>query len=273
MIKTLFREWQAKLAFLIFFVFTIWWLSLQLSRNIESPYFDYFASTYCIMAIWGGFWGIKIAQKWGGYKSIMGKAIIFFSLGLFAQAFGQLAYSYYVMIKQIEVPYPSIGDLGYFGSIPLYIAGISYLAHASGISISLRSFRNQIAALVLPALILIVTYLIFLKDYTVDWSNPLTVLLDFGYPLGQSIYIAFALLTYLLSRSILGGKMKKRVILILLALCVQYCADFVFLYQANTGTWLAGGINDFMYFFGYFIMALGLLQLCTVYKELRTNSN
>ncbi|MFH0773289.1 MAG: hypothetical protein V1922_03180 [bacterium] len=269
MVKTVLKEWQAKVAALLFLVYSAWWISLQYSHLVANPAFDYFASTYCLMALWGGIWGIYIAQKWGGWKSLMGRAILFFSFGLFAQAFGQICYSYYVMVLHIEVPYPSIGDLGYFGSIPLYTIGISLLAQASGISLSLKSFQSKIQAIVIPILLLVGSYYIFLRNYTFDWTHPLTIFLDFGYPLGQSVYIAIALLAFLLSRKMLGGRMKKRVIFIMIALFIQFCADFVFLYQANNGEWLAAGINDFMYFVGYYIMTLGLLQLNTVYEELR----
>lgn len=270
MFKVVLREWQAKVAAVLFLFYSAWWIYLQLFKQAGDPVFDYFASTYCLMAIWGGMWGLRTAQKWGGWKSLMGRAIYFFSFGLFAQAFGQLAYSYYVMVLGIEVPYPSIGDLGYFGSIPLYLIGIIHLAHASGVHLTLKSFENKVWAVGIPATLLLGTYAIFLTEYEFDWGSPLTVFLDFGYPLGQSIYVAIALLTYVLSRKLLGGRMKKRVIFILLALLLQYVADFVFLYQAHTDQWLAAGINDFLYFSGYYIMTLSLLQLDTVLSELRS---
>lgn len=270
MVKTLLREWQAKVAAILFFAYSLWWIYLQLYKQSGDIAFDYFASTYCLMALWGGFWGLRTAHRWGGWKSLMGRAIYFFSFGLFAQAFGQLAYSYYVMVVGVEVPYPSIGDVGYFGSIPLYLVAIIHLAHASGVHLTLRSYESKLWAVAVPSALLIGTYALFLTEYAFDFSAPLTIFLDFGYPLGQSIYVAVALLTYVLSRTLLGGRMKKRVIFILLALFLQYVADFVFLYQAHTDQWLAAGINDFLYFAGYYIMTLSLLQLDTVWLELRT---
>lgn len=269
MISILLKGWQAKVAAIIFLLFTAWWISLQYTNRALDSSFDYFASTYCLMAIWGACWGITFAKKWGGWKSAMGKSILFFSFGLLAQAFGQICYSYYVMVLHIDIPYPSIGDIGYFGSIPFYIVGISLLAQASGIALSLKSLQNKMQAVGIPVLMLVVSYIIFLRNYSFDWSQPLTIFLDFGYPLGQSIYIAIALLTYLLSRKMLGGVMKKRVFLIMIALFIQFCADFIFLYQANNGEWLAAGINDLIYFIGYFVMTLGLVQLNVVFEELK----
>ncbi len=270
--KGFFSEWQVAIAGIFFIVYTAWWSILQLTHATDSVVFDYFASTYCLIALWGSFWGFYSSKKWGGWNSIMGRSIIFFSAGLFAQAFGQISYSYYVMIRGVEVPYPSIGDLGYFGSIPLYIIAAIHLAKASGVELSFRNAINKFQAIVIPLIVLFVSYAIFLKNYVPDWSEPLKLLLDFGYPLGQSVYLAIALLTFLLSISLLGGRMKNRVIFILVALAIQYAADFIFLYQANNNIYLAGGITDYIYFVGYYTMTLALLQLNHIMNELRKNS-
>ena len=54
----------------------------------------------------------------------------------------------------IDVPYPSIGDIGYFGSIPLYIFGVIFLAKSMGVELSLGSFANKLKALLIPVTIL-----------------------------------------------------------------------------------------------------------------------
>ena len=88
---------------------------------------------------------------------------------------------------------------------------------------------------------LAVGYFLFLQGYEFDWSDPLKVFLDFGYPFGQAIYVSIAILTYLLSRGILGGIMKGKILFILFALCMQFLSDYTFLYQSSKGTWSVGG--------------------------------
>jgi len=270
--ETLRQEWSAKVALVIFIFFTSWWLVVQFLLGGKSPASDLFSDTYGIMALWGGLCGIFIAKRWGGIKSVMGRAILMFSLGLLAQEFGQLTYSSYYYISHIEVPYPSLGDLGYFGSIPLYIYGVVLLAKASGVEISLKSFRSRLQAIIIPLSILIISYFIFLQGYVFDWSKPLTIFLDFGYPLGEAVYISLALVAYFLSQKILGGVMRSKIVFILFALLLQYLADFVFLYKANKNIWMAGGVNDYMYLVAYFFMTWGLLQLNTVLDKLKQRS-
>ena len=267
MLETIKKEWQAKFAIGLLILLTVWYFVSPMLGT--ERYFGDFPSIYGVMALWGGFWGIVISRQWGFTKSIMGKAVLFFSLGLFAQEFGQIVYAYYSFFQHVEIPYPSIGDIGYFGSIPLYIYAVILLAQASGVRLGLKSVTNKILLVLIPVVMLGVGYFLFLQDYIVDWSDPVRVFLDFGYPLGQAIYIAIAILTYSLTRGVLGGVMKSKILFFLFALVVQFLADYVFLIQAYYGAWLAGGFNDYMYLLAYFFMTLAILQLKTVRDTLQ----
>jgi hypothetical protein len=269
------KEWQIKIAILIFIFFTFWWLLNNFVFPHGSVRYDYFgdwSDLYGIMAVWGGVWGIAIARKWGGIRSVMGKAILFFSFGLFAQEFGQLSYSLYADFFPKVTIYPSIGDIGFSATIIFYISGILFLARASGVHISLRSFKNKIPAIVIPLIMLIVGYQLFLQNYIFDWANPLKIFLDFGYPLGDACYISLAILAYLLSRGILGGAMRNKILFILFALVMQFITDYTYLYQSSRGTYSVGAIDDYMYFLAYFLMTVGLLQLKTVLDKIKTAS-
>ncbi len=270
MLETIKKQWDGQFAVVIFLVLTVWWLiSPSFQQSPDVRFFGDFGSIYVIMALLGGIWGIRISEKWGGIKSIMGRATLMFSLGLFAQAFGQLVYAYYSFYKHISVPYPSLGDVGYFGSIPLYIYGVILLGQASGVKLGLRSFKNKIQAVIIPIAMLILSYTLFLQEYEFDWSNPVKIFLDFGYPLTQAIYVSLAMLTYLLSKNVLGGIMKNKIFFILIALGVQFLSDYTFLYQSIRGIWSVGGFNDYMYLISYFVMTLALLQLRLTALKLR----
>lgn len=253
-----------------FVLLTSWWIILQfMNLPHDSLKNQLFAAVYGVIALWGGIWGVTISRKWGGIHSVLGKSILLFSIGLIFQEIGQVTYSSYIYFFHIPVPYPSIGDFFFYGTIPFYILAVIYLAQASGVHISLRSFRSKLQAIVIPVVVLVFSYLIFLQGYEFDWSQPLKVFLDLGVPVGQAIYISLAILTFTLTRGILGGIMRNKVLFILLALLAQYVADWTFLYQASRETWYAGGIDDYMYLCAYVLMTLGLLQLRTIYNKLR----
>lgn len=267
---------SVKLAYVItigvFLGFAGWWAYNHIALTAEDSSNALLADTQGILALIGGVVGIWAAQKWGGLKSVFGKSIFLLSAGLLAQVFGQVVYTYYARVQHIEAPYPSIGDIGFFGSVLFYIAAVYLLAKTAGASLSRINTSKKVLAVLLPAILLAASYYVFLREYEVDWSTPLVVFLDFGYPLGQAAYVSLALLTYFLSRGLLGGIMKKKILLILGALVVQYAADYSFLYTLNRETWYPGGVSDLIYISAYFLMGIALIQLASTANSLNADS-
>jgi hypothetical protein len=120
-------------------------------------------------------------------------------------------------------------------------------------------------AIGIPLVLLITCYFIFLQGYQFDWTHKLKIFLDFGYPLGQAIYVSIALLAYFMSRNYFDGLLRRPVVFLIAALIFQYISDFTFLYQSNANTWYVGGMNDFFYFLSYTLMTLTLIYLGGVY--------
>src|SRR5476651_878058 len=108
-----------KLQFLItvfFLGFVAWWASFQSvvqQQGISSQRFEY---TYGIIALAGAIIGSFASRRWGGAKTVLGKALLFFSLGLLLQEAGQVILNYYIYVSKVQIPYPSWGDVAYFGS-------------------------------------------------------------------------------------------------------------------------------------------------------------
>lgn len=251
-------------------VYSLWWLQIQTLPDKESNVIiHYFAGSYGLIAVWGALIGLHLAKRWGGLKSLVGKALTMFALGLLFQEFGQLAYAFYIVVLKIDIPYPSIGDVGYFGSIFFYLYGSYLIAKTSGINFSLKKIFNKFQIILIPTVILGYTYFLFLKDYQFDWSAKLMVFLDFGYPLGQSLYIAVALSTFILTKDFLGGIMRSRVVFILFALLLQYLADFNFLFESSRGTWTTAGYGDYLYLLAYFAMTMAILSFRNAFNQIK----
>lgn len=245
-----------------FSIFTIWWLflsPLSIDSSLDHKRFIW-GSCYQLIAILGGLFGLFVAKSFGWLKSFFGRSITFFSIGLLLQSFGQSVYSYYNLIANVQAPYPSLGDVGFFGSVIFYILGIIYLSKILEAHLS-QKLQYKIQVVIVPIFVLIGAYLIFLKDYEFDWTDKLKTFLDFGYPLGQAFYVSLAVSALLISTKVLGGIFKKPITLFLLALIMQYLSDFYFLVQANAGNWYVGGIGDFLYMLSYLIMTLSIIEV------------
>ena len=88
-----------------------------------------------------------------------------------------------------------------------------------------------------------------------------SVFLDFGYPIGQAVYVSIAILAFILSKDVLGGIMRGPIIFVIYALVIQYLADSNFLFQVINSTWINGGYGDFLYTLAYFLMAISLIKI------------
>lgn len=261
----------AQLTLILFVALTLWWITIFM-RGVRDVFeSNLFSAIYFVIALIGGLAGIGAARRWDGRSSVLGRAVFALAAGMLAQVFGQLSYAVGINVYHFTIPYPSVGDIGYFGSVFFYIYGVVLLARATGIRFSLKKYRGQLQVILIPALLLTLSYIVFLRGYVFDWSHPLRILLDFGYPLGEATYVSIALLALLLSRNILGGTLRSPLVLLLVALIAQYLSDYVFLYQAYHGTWLSGGINDYMYLISYFLMTIGLIQIGVTARRLTQN--
>lgn len=259
------------IAVFLFVIFTLWLLFLVFSQlDPDSQNAQIWSTTYQIIAWFGALCGLYFSSLWGGWKSRMGRANLAFALGLLAQSFGQSVFSYYYYIG-IEAPYPSVADIGFFGSIPIYIYAIFLLAQISGINLSFKLYYGKILALLVPIVILCSSYFILLRGYEFDWSQPLVIFLDFGYPFGQAIYISLAIVAYLLTKNYLGGLMKSPIMLFIAALFIQYVADYVFLYQVSRDTYVGGLGVDYLYLVAYFMMTYSLIKLGATYFKIRNS--
>ncbi len=242
----------------MFVFFSAWWVFLLFDGGSGRL----FSSSYGLVALAAGMYGLYAARNWGYFKSYFGKAIILLSFGLLLQEFGQLSFSYMDFIAKIAIPYPSIPDIGFFGSIPLYILGAYYLSKGLGVGrIVKKSPIKLILGIAAPLVILSVSYLFFLKDYDPSQKDLWTIVFDFGYPLGQAVYVSIALIIVLSLGALLGGTMRWPIMALLLAFITQYIADFNFLLQTHYGTWKAAEYGDYLYLLAYFVMGASLIYL------------
>lgn len=259
---------------LVFFVLlTIWWLYMLVNDITDGLGTTWFLLVYPLPTLYGGIYGLMVAKKWGGAGSVFGSSILFFALGFLAQTCGQYLYNYYQIYLGIDVPYPSIGDFFYFASVLLYLVGAYQLAQVSGIRLTLKTMQGKVKAFVIPFLVLLLSYLVLLQGYEADWSDKVIVFLDFGYPIGQALYLSIALLALLISKDILGGMMRKPIMLLIVALMVQFVADFYFSYEASREVvaYYPGGITDYIFALAYFFMTFALVSIGNMFYKVQNS--
>ncbi len=254
--------------------FIVWWISFQSVVAKQGSSVNWFENTYGLMALIGAAVGVIAIKKWGGLRTVLGKALLFFTLGLFLQEAGQLISSYYTQVDKVALPYPSWGDAAYFSSVLFYLVAALFLLRVVGAKFSFKkSYIYKFIAIALPIVLLVGSYLFLLHGHKYDTSKPLTVFLDAGYPIVDASYISVALVAFLLSKRLLGGIMKSGILLVLLALFIQYVADFTFIYQNyRTTTYVPGKYDDLFYLLAYFVMTTAMIRFLAIYNVLHAKT-
>lgn len=253
----------------LFVAVTAWWVVLKVTNPSDDfPRFLWGAS-YGAMALFGGIYGLVTAKSWGFLKSSLGRAIILLSLGLLFAEFGQLVFSHYNIFREVDVPYPSIADIGFFGNMVFYVLGGFALMNVLRVkTLVMQKPWKLILAMILPLGLLVLTYFLFLKGYDTTGVTRLQVMLDYGYPIGDVIYVSTAIISLLFVTGIMGGILRKPLFLLLFAFIMQYAADFNFLYQNYHLTWTNGGYGDYLYFVAYSVMVFALIKLSASFQGL-----
>lgn len=272
MLQYLFDQFKesngVKLSLFAFVALTTWWLTIYFRGLTEGPENDFFTYLLLFYPLVGGVAGLLYSRLWGGFKSLFGRTILLFSLGLFLNFIGNVIFLYYIYALGIEVPYPSVGDIAFYGSVIFYIFGSYQLARTLSVSFKAQPLFNKVVSILIPIIIVLLSY-VLMRDYDFAESTPLLILMDFGWQIFQGIYVSIALYVYWGSRKVLGGIMRQPIVLLIAALVLQFIADFHFSYQVNQDTWYVGGTNDYLLMSSYFLMTLSIFSIGSIYYKIK----
>jgi hypothetical protein len=262
------------LKFIFFFIsgfYVLSWILLQtIIENKESSILlNYYSDSYGLIALFATLLGISTSTKFGSFKSVTGKTILIFSLGMFFQFVGQLINTYYRVIEQIDAPYPSSADIFYFLSIPIYIYGSYLILKILGAKRFFNNIINILMGTCIMFAMISLDYFLFLKDYDSTNSTQIQLFLDYSYPLLQATNVALILIGAFISSNRLGGVFKNPIILLLFALFIQYLADTTFTYKFISETLYAGDLPDLLYVLAYIIMGLSFTGFKEMFAELK----
>lgn len=267
------RNWQYNIIFILFFGYTLWWLVINIFLADSSLQGQLWGGTHGLAALIAAVVGLFNARVWGGADSLVGRALVVFSVGLLCQLFGQIIFAYYVSFKDIELPYPSLADLGYFTSIPFYIYGAYLLAKWSGAT---KSFCWREPGVFLVGLILLILLIIsvpmFYYGHIINRLSLVGVLFSYLYILSNTIFVFLAVAPYFSLRRTVRWSIYRPVLFFSVALTFQYIADYVFFIQVNYLPIIPGSIIDYSYFFAYCLMAIGMVRFRVLVEAVRVVS-
>jgi hypothetical protein len=261
MFRILSRAWQTYLTIAVYELVLAWWIAMRYLYTPSSTQTYYFNFVYGLLALIGVAASVMIAFKvWGGWKSMMGRMLIFIGVGLFMEWLGICVWLYY-NLRGIAAPYPSVADVGYFGLVPMYVMASVLLARATGVRFGLKGIQAKLLSAALPLVALTLAFALFIRKIGFSEENPLKLFFDLAYPIGEIIPVTVAVLVLVLAtRMLRGGVMRGRVVFLVAAFFAQFVAEYVFLYQAGAGTYVNAGTADLLYATSYLTMCISIFS-------------
>lgn len=262
-----------------YFVFlVVYWVFLWRSGHQASNFNYLFSLLFSLVPLFGGLIGMINAKIWGGLKSSLGRAVLFFAAGLFFWGIGSMVWAYYNFIPKVAAPYPSIADIGYILAPIFWAVGAFNLSKASGAKYGWKNPVAKAVAILLPLAILGISYHLLVNVarggvLTAEGVGLLQLVLDIGYPMSDVIILTLALLIFGLSFKLMGGYYKNSMIALLAGLGMMYFADFTFSYTITTETFYVGQFGDLLFATSLSLMTFGTLGFATKPNSATSKSN
>ena len=253
----------ASMVLMLFVALVFWWLFITIQGLENTTQNFLYGAALGVLPCLASVFGFINSNKWGGFKSSMGESIFFLSAGLLTWGIGTLVFAYYNILLQVEVPYPSLADLFYIMSWPLWAIGMINLSRATGVKFQLKTAIGKIALFSVPILIAILSYYLLIvvaRDGVILYTpeDLLKVFFDLAYPIGDIIILTITLLVYVLSFKFLGGFFKWPILFILGGFVLNYLGDFSFVFTVTKETFFVANWVDFIYTLTFFCIGFGV---------------
>lgn len=221
-----------------------------------------------LIPVIGSFIGLAVARSWGGFKSRLGRAIIFYSLGVLAWGCGVIGWLIYIYaLGQTEVPYPSPADFVYMLAQIMWYAGSLTIAGVIGAQYAIKSKFGWLKAAGASVLAVGLSYVLLVtvaRQGSLETTGlSLQTFFDFYYPIATALSLTLVTVVYLLSRKYLGGIYKKSIIVLFVGFIFQFFGDFTYTWTTTTETYHNGHWADMLFTTAMLVLTWGLLLFDT----------
>lgn len=202
----------------------------------------------------GAWIGISGAKHFT-FKSTLGKALLFISLGVISYGLGTIVFFIYNMFLSTEIAYPSLADIGFFCMIPLAVYGLFLVLKQIRPKMDAKTI---IKVTILPVVVLAVIFPFFIYGKIGENVPWLTKALNIFYPLGDVLFLSIALVILSLTY---GSVLFKSLIVLSIGFIIEAIADFSFAYTATLGTYYTSCWVDVVYCLAFFTIGLGMYKV------------
>lgn len=222
---------------------------LHVASNILAPVLAFLALEFAVLLMVerGIRKGATVSAIWVGY-----------SLGMLAWFLGESAWTTYVLLLGVEIPYPSIADA-------FWLAG--YLPFFWALLLQFWPYREELSSreVVLGGIFILglaSALLVILVPPVLAEEDLVTQVVSLAYPLLDAVLLVTALPTFILFRK---GTFWKPTLAIILGILLSLAGDLLFSLTTLYGAYYDGHPLELLFLWSYLMFALGF------YTRLRTS--
>ena len=180
------------------------------------------------------------------------------SASSFAWAAGEVVWTYYDLGRGIQVPFPSLADLGFLAAVPLAVAGLAFFLRSSESNAS--HFRWLLDGILIGGSVFLVSWTTVLGPlFSQHQGGVLAQCVSLAYPVSD-IVIA-SLVVIVATRS--GTRNRASLGLVLVGMLAFAVADSSFSYLTELDNYGIGTALDSGWVIGYLLVALGAVWAVT----------
>ena len=233
-------------------VLVVWQFRLQIKQTKGTDWnylFNVGVAVFYLVAAGLAFGRRRLLSKADQGRIVLG----YFGFAALFWGVAYLIWTYYNLILDQSVPYPSLADLFFLVSYPLLGLGVWQLRENYSVKTNPKFTREALLFVVLACVV------IFAFLNRPDLSPDLGLaknLLNVAYSLGDVLLVTMAFV------GLRGGQIKNHLGLftVVLFLVLQAAADFLFAYRNNSGLYWNGDIADLLFGVSGWLLALALAQ-------------
>lgn len=226
------------------------WGAGDVTWSVTNPwhpfYFGVLNATFSIVPF--VLFQLPIAQRFGGWSSSVGRALIAYGTGTALWGLGNL-YWFIQNVRGVDAPYPSLADAGYLCILPFAGWALWELSRVVG----LRGADWKWLPVALLVAFPVNAYIMLPQGIGAGtFDTPLSTVISTTYIVSDVVLLAVAILVAIGARRAAGGRFYAATLAITGSLLILYVGDVIFNYRIAKDTFYNADVSDFLY--GFFVL-------------------
>jgi len=173
----------------------------------------------------------------------------------FSWAAGEAVWTYYDLIRGVQVPFPSLADVGFLTAVPLAVAGL--LRFPSAPQRVADRIEGILDGIIIAGSILFASWVTVLGPlYSQHHGGILKQTLSLAYPVSDVVMVSLVIILF--SRASHQG--RGSLLLVMAGLAAFAVADSAFSYLTEVNSYGNGSFLDTGWVAGYLLIGLGALR-------------